>query len=184
MGDSTLDSVVRIDQAFLQLDFAVKLLQYIEDEKISKKEFDIAIDVASRFGTLSFPQNSFHTYDDLIHAAQNNYMITLGFSAIAMDSSIDKNEWKNNPNDTSPDGQLRLLVYMVRCAFAHDMMTPVWNVKPNNFKTIPIYIGSQVHHVDLKALNGTRFEDDHIGGLAGWISIRDQVRKRLSNGKP
>jgi hypothetical protein len=35
--------------------------------------------------------------------------------------------------DTSPEGSARVLIYQIRCAFAHDPLNPVWTPKPDKY---------------------------------------------------
>ncbi|MCE5333601.1 MAG: hypothetical protein LLG06_03330 [Desulfobacteraceae bacterium] len=72
-GVMTMDPVDRIDQVFLQLVFAIKLLNYFELKKVSKKEFDASTYILKP--NLHFPEDTFHTYDDLIHDATNTYLL-------------------------------------------------------------------------------------------------------------
>ena len=83
-----MDPITRLDQAFLQFSFAVKLLNYVEQRKLNKDEFDTDTIVLLPEGSIRFRENTFHSYEDLIDAATNNYLITLGASAISMDLSM------------------------------------------------------------------------------------------------
>ena len=113
----TWTPVERINQAFLQFEFAVKLMNYFELRKVDNQVFDTATVVLLDRGSISLHDNTFNSYDDLILAARNNYQITLGATAITLDNSLDEAGNKHDASDTSPRGQLRKLVYMIRCAF-------------------------------------------------------------------
>lgn len=152
-------------------------MTYFELNKIDKKEFDRDTTILLENGSMVFGDDTFHTYDDLILAAQNNYMITLGFSAIVLDSSLQKAGIKNAPNDHSDIGQLRSLVYMIRCAFAHDMMYPYWNVKGPYQRQIKLNLKDKNLMVDLTALDNKIFDVSHIGGIKGYTAIKEEVLK-------
>ena len=170
-----MDPIQRINQAFLQLEFSIKLMNYIELGHIDKEQLDSDTTVLLERRNLSFPDNSFSSYDDIIIAAQNNYIITLGNSAIALETSLQEGGIHNDPKDTSPRGQLRTLVYMIRCAFAHDMMTPSWNIKPQYRRVLEIDLPTGKIDIDLQNLNGKPFDDKHIGGIETYYELKDSV---------
>ena len=85
-----LTPVERIKQVFLQFEFAVKLMNYFDLEKVDKQEFDTDTVVLLDQGSISFRDNAFNSYNDLILAAQSNYQITLGATAITLDDSLEK----------------------------------------------------------------------------------------------
>ena len=183
----SMEPLARIGQAFLQLQFAIKLMTYLEmkreqDRDAFRQEFDRDLTVVLPGRNLVYPGSAFRRYKDLIIGAQNSFMITFEFSAITLDSSMELVGWSRDPNDRSPRGQLRSLVYMVRCAVAHNAMTPSWKVKPKYQYALEIL--ELELQVDLKALNGRPFEDKHIGGMEGWFAIRDQTVAFLSRGTP
>lgn len=170
-----LNPTERTKQAFLQLEFAIKLMSYVELNKVDKATFDTDTVVLLSRDSLSFSESSFNSYDDLILAAQNNYQIALGFSAITLESALQDAGLHNNPSDVSPRGQLRTLVYMIRNAFAHDMMIPRWDVKPKYQRVLNVTLASHTVCVDLRVLNGKPFDDGDIGGIGTYYEIRDAV---------
>src|ERR1017187_753845 len=175
--------VVRINQAFLQLEFAVKLMCYVELEKLDKRTFDTDTLVLLEDGNLNFHDNSFNTYDDLILAAQNNYQIALGFSAIALESGLQDAGLNNNPKDMSPEGQLRTLVYMIRNAFAHDMMMPRWRVDERYRRLLDIQLSTRLLQVSLSELDGRPFDAKAIGSMSGYFEIKDAVLRLVAKSK-
>lgn len=175
-----LTPVERINQAFLHFEFAVKLMNYFELQKVDKQAFDTATVVLLDRGSISLHDNTFNSYDDLILAARNNYQITLGATAITLDSSLDEARIKHDASDTSPRGQLRKLVYMIRCAFAHDMLTPRWCVTPKNVCVLDVKLANQTLLVDLANLNGKPFDDQDIGGISAYFQIKDAVLKLVA----
>ena len=47
--DSLMTPIEKIDQAFLQLAYAIKLVNYVENEKFKKQDFDIDLTIKARF---------------------------------------------------------------------------------------------------------------------------------------
>lgn len=175
-----LTPVERIKQVFLQFEFAVKLMNYFELKKVDKQEFDTDTIVLLDQGSISFRNNAFQSYNDLILAAQNSYQITLGATAITLDDSLDEAGIKHDASDSSPRGQLRKLVYMIRCAFAHDMLTPRWCVNSTNVCVLDVKLASQTLRVDLANLNGKLFDNQDIGGVIAYLEIKDAVLRLIT----
>ena len=168
----------RIDQAFLQLEFAIKLLNYVTLEKVNKEEFDVKTIVLLKLGNITFPQNGFNDYRQLIFAAENNYNITLGFTAITLDASFDLAKIKNDPHNHTPEGNLRTLVYMIRCAFAHDMMQPKWEAKGPYKRQLELTLPNYSCVLDLPKFHEESFFDvRQIGGMEAYFEIKDEVKK-------
>lgn len=73
------------------------------------------------------------------------------------------------------------LVYMIRCAFAHDPFNPRWECKGpylGILRVRPLNLD-----VDTRARNGQRLQPDAFGGLGGYLSLiqflQDQLKIRL-----
>jgi hypothetical protein len=165
----------RIDQAFLQLEFSVKLLVYCELGYLTKDRFDTEVAILLKEKNLIFSASSFHTTGDLVLAAQNNYAITFGFCAVALETALTDAGISNAPTDRSIKGQLRSLVYQIRNAFAHDLMTPVWRAKPAYRQTYTIRSRGTEHAVDLMALDGKPFDVEDLGGIHAFYAMKEQV---------
>ena len=85
-----------IEQAFLQLKFAIKLLTYTERGKISKPDFDTDVLIKLERRTLRFRDGTFRSDDDIILAAQNNFVLTLGFTAIVLHQVLSRAGFAND----------------------------------------------------------------------------------------
>jgi hypothetical protein len=172
----------RVHQAFLHLQFSIKLLCYVEMGLVRKDEFDCATEIRTPEGLLRFEANAFNTYDDLILAAQNVYSSALGVCAIALESALKDFGVANDPNDSSPKGQLRTFVYQVRNAFAHDAMTPSWSAKGPYRRTYDLRTFGIAEPVNLEALDGQTLELDQFGGMRGFEGLRDAVLNWVTSG--
>lgn len=168
-----------IDQAFLQLTFAVKLLTFIELGKLSKTDFDGAVVIELAEDFLKFDPGTFNSYDDIILAAQNQYSITLGFTAVTMDEVLESAGFKRNLAAGSPHRDLRDLVYMIRCAFAHDMMHPKWAARGPFLRDFRIASPGGPIEVDMGKLNGKPLEMEDLGGPKAFFKIKDEVKRIL-----
>ena len=176
MKESMKSAIINnIEQSFLQLEFSVKLLAYFETEKVDKDEFDTEISWPGKLINLIFPHNSYKTYNDLILAAENSYSITLGFTSIVLNDALQNIGIKCNPSDDSPNGMLRTLVYMIRCAYAHNMMYPKWEIKPKYAYSLEIAIEPEPLKLDLSQKNGQPFKIADIGDLDNYLKIKEKV---------
>jgi len=175
-----MTSKEKIEQAFLQLSFAIKLLTYFELNKVKKEEFDRDTTVILKRKNINLPNNTFQTYNDLVLAAENNFNITLGATAIIMDESLSSAGFKNSYKDMTTNAQLRTLVYMIRCAFAHNMIQPTWQVRPGYLVELRLALLQDTIVVNLNELNGKPFNMEQIGGHEVYWEIKNQVIKMIS----
>jgi hypothetical protein len=166
-----------IDQAFLQLAFAIKLLTYTELGRIDKAQFDGDVLIKLNKRNLSFPAETFRSDNDIVLAAQNNFCITLGFTAVVLDEALDRAGLGRDLDAASPHRDLRALVYMIRCAFAHDMMNPRWVARGPFARPLCVSLPSGALRLDAAALNGVAFEDAHVGGMETYFEIKDEVAR-------
>jgi hypothetical protein len=167
--------IENIEQAFLQLEFSIKLLTYVELKKIEKTEFDTNVVIEGQKRNLNFFHSSFDTYDDLIHATVNNLNITLGFTSIVLEASLQALGIKNDPNDRSKNGMLRNLIYMIRCAYAHDMMYPKWEAKGPYAQPLEIHLDNEIVNIDLMKKHGEPFDMKDLGGYRNYFEIKDKI---------
>ncbi len=172
---SKSEIIENINQAFLQLDFSRKLLAYFDQNKVNKDDFDVELTWLGKFSSIVIPQNSFKTYDDLKIAAENIYSITLGFTSIVLNDALESKRGKCNRSDNSPNGKLQRLVYMIRCAYAHNMMYPKWEIKSTYISPIRIRLKHQILKLDLTKKNGQPFVFKNEIGLQNYLEIRDKV---------
>ena len=170
-----MTSVDKIDQAFLQFAFAIKLLTFFEMKKVDKQQFDVETTIILKRKNIHLKDNTFQLYDDLINAAVNNLNITLGATAIILDESLTSGGFKHSYADKSEQGQIRTLVYMIRCAFAHNMIEPMWEIRGGYLQTIKLNILNENIEVRLNELNGKPFSVDQIGGHDVYIEIKDKL---------
>lgn len=170
-----------IDQVFLQFEFNLKVMAYFELNKVDKNDFDTDLTILDDKNNIVYPNSSFHTYDDLILAAQNNVSMCFGVTAITLDTALADAGIDRNPDDLSEKGCLRTIIYMVRCAFAHNMMEPKWEVRGNYNKSIELNLNNIRLLIDLPQLNGKVFEYNDIGGTDNWLTIKELTKKIIAD---
>ncbi len=105
----------------------------------------------------------------------------LEFTIKLLDQAFDSVGMKANPEATDNVGQLRVLVYMVRCAHAHRIEDPHWEVRGKYARTLNVHVGDVTISLDLRPLHGQAFDIERdIGGYVNWYRIRDTVVQALS----
>lgn len=164
-----------IEQAFLQLEFSLKLLCYTELGKICKSEFDTVTLIGPVEDRIHFKHDTFSTYADLEFGAENGCLITAGACAIVLDRCLTDVGLHSNPSDKSPKGMLRKLVYMIRCAYAHDIMYPKWKVKGLYRQPVEVRLSREMFRLDLSKKDGNDFRMQDIGGYRNFFIIKDLV---------
>lgn len=114
-----------------------------------------------------------HTF---VTFSTNLSLCVLGNCFIVIDEALD-GVFGNKPQnytDTDIDA-LRAIIYMLRCAIAHNPTAPVWHAKgaySNDFRIAEIGYELRAKQLDGKAVNNS-----HYGGLAGAMSLIDYSLK-------
>lgn len=169
-----IEALKDVEIAFLQLEFAIKLLSYCELEKIDPLEFDTDHIVRLKNGNLGFPAGHFSDPDNIIRAASVSVSLAFGGSALVLDKAYEVAGINRDP--LSEDGRIKLrtLVYMVRCAYAHGVADPKWEVRGDYRRTMKIELAGGPM-INLTELDGQDFDFDHVGGHRNWFRIRDDA---------
>jgi hypothetical protein len=87
-----------------------------------------------------------------------------------------------DPADTSPAGSARVLIYQIRCAFAHDPLNPVWTPKVNMYDhryRVTVQVkrpsGESLTTREIEfhppSLKNKHLSPDDIGGLGGYLGL-------------
>jgi len=152
----------------------------IEFGKINPTDFDSDQIVQLNTGNLHFPSINFQTRDALIRAASINVIMAFSTTTLVLDQAFDAIEMKHNFQATDDAGKLRLLVYMVRCAYAHGIAYPRWNVTNKKARVLTVNVEGQTITLDLPRLHGQVFNVSNIGGYENWYRIRDAAQRLFS----
>ena len=170
-----MSTLADVEQAFRQLEFAVKLNCYCEVGHLDKNQFDTDVTVRIEEENIRFQEGAFQSYQDIIAASQINIGICFGVSAIVLDAALEDARIERNPGSRHLNDELRTIVYMIRCAFAHNFASPRWQVRERYAHEINLSIEGRQIPIDMRALHGQDFDYNHIGGLAVWYKIRDMA---------
>lgn len=161
--------------AFLQLEFAIKMLTHCELGKIDPNVFDTDHIVLLDKGNLGFPSGHFSDPDNIIRAAGISVSLAFGASALTLDKAFEAAgmKWELSSEDNLI--KLRTLVYMIRCAYAHGIAEPRWEVRGKNKPKMSVELRTGQVGIDLEALHGKVFDFDQLGGHHIWFQIRDEA---------
>src|SRR5690348_4195816 len=98
-----------IEEAYLQLVFAITFIHYIEEGKIGKDDCDAALTLVLDGVPFVLPSLNYPEY--LTTGSYNAFQITLGSTFITLDEALEEAGFKRNPRDQSWNGQLRTIIY-------------------------------------------------------------------------
>ena len=62
---------------------------------------------------------------------------------------------------------------MVRCAYAHGMADPKWEVRGDYRQVLELDLPNGALRLNLRELHGRSFDFAQLGGHARWFEIRD-----------
>ena len=158
------DALVDVDIGFRQLEFTIKLLTFCELGHICPSDFDTDHLVMLESENLNFPSGNFHDLDSIIRAANINVLQAFSATVLVLDKAFEAAGMKPDPEAVGNDEQLRLLVHMVRCAQAHGIAEPRWEVRKNAFVPLTVNIAERTISLDLRTLHGQVFTVEQIGG--------------------
>lgn len=177
---SIQDALDDVDIAFRQLEFAIKLLSFCELGNIKPSDFDTDHIVFLGGETLNFPSGKFNDLDSIVKAAGTSVLISFSASVLVLDDAFQAGGIKPDPEALGNDGQLRTLIYMARCAYAHGIATPRWEVRGKYCRTLSLNLGGMAISLDLRTLHGQDFVVDQLGGYANSYRIRDAALRLLT----
>ena len=174
-------AIADVDHAFRHLEFAIKLLCYVEADNIDRPTFDTDVTLLLETENVSFSASTFESLDSMIVVAQANVGVSFGITAIVLDAAFETAGISRKPESNTANDLLRTLVFMIRSAFAHNPAMPCWEVRGPYLRTLALQLEDETISIDLPRLNGSAFDYGHIGGLANWYRIR-RAAERLING--
>ena len=170
----TLDEALcDVKIAFLQVEFSIKILSYCQQKKINPSEFDLDEIVLLENGNLHFPTGHFRSWENIVRAASVTVASALGNSALVLNDAWEAAGVGSDPDSDDETIKLRTLVYMIRCAYAHGISNPIWQVQDKYKRVIEVSLPDETITLDLCRLNGKRFEFSTLGGHANWFKIRN-----------
>jgi len=180
MDDIAL-AVADVEQAFRQLEFAIKLMCYCELDHLDRVVFDSDLTLRFENENVGFPTGNFATLESVVLASQIQVGVSFGASAIVLDTAYNAAGTRLSQQSRLPADDLRAFVYMVRCAFSHKIAAPRWDMRGPDFaREFSLPLEDSIAIVNLSELNGEIFDYDHIGGFAQWLKVKTAVLQAIA----
>ncbi len=174
-------AIADVEFAFRQLEFAIKLMCYCEQNHLDRSKFDTDVTLLLETENVGFPAGNFKTLESIIFASQIQVGVSFGVSAILLDAAYEATGVRKNLKSRAPEDDLRILVYMVRNAFAHNMAAPRWQLHGKDFQRIfSLPLEDTIAVVDFSSYNEKIFSYEHIGGFAQWFKIKTAVIRSIA----
>lgn len=171
----------QVQQAYLHLCWAIKLDSYLQIYPPENKAyFDNPQAILDPDDPLHIPGNQFNSIDDILLAAENSISLSVGAFFIALDTALDEAEIVKNVNSQDNLGQLRILIFMCRCAFAHNILAPRWEVRGDYCRQLTINLPNIFLNIDSKKLSNKTFEIKDIGGYSQLFKIIEYFESILT----
>jgi hypothetical protein len=121
-----------LPEAFWNLEFALKLLAYVEDGRMRLEDIEFPHVRQSEDGSdsISLERPTFQTQSDLLKAVQNNVSIAVGAAAITLNRCIEESGYfPGKIEKVENEFQSCIaVIYQIRNAFAHDIAEPKWEI--------------------------------------------------------
>lgn len=128
-----------------------------------------------------------HSGDELKHGTRNLMLITLGTTAIATNKALEFVYGYVRPTDTSQQGSAQVLLYQIRCAFAHDPMNPIWASTPkyDHHYRVTVSVNRPASEPTMErtiqfhppSLKDRPLNPEHFGGLGGYLGLLQYFQK-------
>ena len=173
------DALEDVNIAFLQLEFSIKLLTFCELGKVDPAEFDTDLTVVLENANLPYPSGHFSDPGNIVRAAGVSVSLASAASALVLDKAWEVAGIARDPKSEDPSVQLRAVVYMVRCAYAHGIAEPRWKVRGDYRSTFELRLPERPVDLDLREVDGRGFDFDDLGGYHTWFAIRDVTLETL-----
>lgn len=173
--NTTAEALADVEHAFRHLEFAIKLMCYCEAGHLDLEKFDSDVTILLPNENISFPTGGFNSTEAVVPASQALVGMAFGTSAMVLEAAYEVAGLSRKPTSRQPADELRTLIYMVRCAFAHNPALPLWEARGPDFaRTVSVVLEGSTISVDLVSLHGKPFEYDHIGGFANWMKVKTE----------
>ena len=129
--------------------------------------------------------------DEQLKADGRNFVLmALASTALATDKAMDIVCGAKNPDDTSDLGSARAIVYQIRCAFAHDLLVPIWNPKSKYKHTYRVTVNvpresgtatPRTIELDMPSLGGKHLSLADFGNLGGYMGLLEYCLDKVQS---
>lgn len=174
------EALADVEYAFRHLEFAIRLMCYCEQGHLNLAIFDTDVTILLETESIGFKTGTFPTVDSVVPPSQALVGMAFGTSAMVLEAAFEVAGKARAPSSRAPEDELRTLIYMIRCAFAHNPALPLWEARGNDYaRVLSLQIDKSTLNIDFSALAGKPFTYEDIGGFANWFKIGTQAEALL-----
>ena len=160
------DKYRNMERSFWHFEFAIRISNAVEKGRVSENVFEECITIDDGHSVLVLNDMLFKDMGKRQQAAKAIVGDAFGRTASALFEFLD-----SMPRETQQQVDLRDFVYMIRCAFSHQIGDPMWKVR-GHYKRVMTVLGKPY---DLAGLNGKNFEYSDAGGSGILHDIRNNL---------
>lgn len=172
--------IEQVQQAYLQLCWAIKLDSFLRVyPPANKVDFDNPQSILDPADTCHIPGDQFDTIEDIYLGAENTILLSVGALFLALDTALDEMSIKKDLSAQDSFGQIRILIFMCRCAYAHNVLAPHWKVHKHYSRQMEITLPSIALKLDMNQLSDKPFDIKQIGGYSQLFEIKDYIIQEL-----
>lgn len=161
---------LNMQRSFWHFEMAIRLWNAIDLKKIPDEIFRESIIIEDGGGILVLDDALFKTQEARLSAIQALVGDAFGRTASALSEYVD---FLNPEKPTEQQKDLRDFIYMIRCAFSHEIGAPQWEVRGPYKRSLSI----EGISYDMDELNGNEFAYEDVGGCEVLHKIRGLIPK-------
>lgn len=175
MRISVEDAIEDVSIAFQQFEYCLKVNAFWERDTFTAEQFVTDMIVRLPEGDLHFPTKLFADKQNILKASEIAISVAFGCTVLVLDQALETAKYPVDAKSIDEFDQIRCVVYLMRCAFAHRFAQPYWDIRPDKMRDYKFNIHGRTICINAAVLNGTTFEYDHIGGCKVWYDLKDIV---------
>lgn len=169
-GLETPANKIATAQAVLSLAF--RLESEVLAGRISKELFSREVTVITGSTGVKVPAFPEGSDEDLRLGISNIVLVALSASALTVDETLDQVFGDRSADTDTNRVNIRVMVYQLRNAFAHNPWRPKWLVYPKYRNVFPIELDEGSKFIfDATALDGDGIKPEQVGGLEFWVKL-------------
>jgi hypothetical protein len=158
-----------ICQCLHQLIFALKVKASIESDFVTINQIDHRLEISETNTT--FNASQWKCKEDLVLLAENAVNLAIAGLSIAADEELDLNLGQKDSSKTDFPFNLRAVIYQIRNSFAHNLLSPTFQVKSHNQRSYRLDFLPGKPIIDFSALNGRPFTYSVFGGFDNFYAL-------------
>jgi hypothetical protein len=158
---------------------SLKLTSLVNNNLEVKEWFNNPSDISFGDNKAVFTTGQLNNADNIILISENLNRTTLGTCFITMDEALKGLFGKPPEKATNDLDSLRIIIYMMRCCFAHNPTEPKWEIHSIYRKVFKI---EEIDFIlDLSNLDGIPVKFEHHHGSSGLMNLVGYCLKILKD---